>query len=224
MNAIVLPAEWNCVDVRSVGANWSKGGEGGMAVNGKRVGLYAAAGVLIAFLIITSFGVSSLTMPDLRFPAFVPPSPPVPETGTLVVLLTDAPVNLTRLDVTLDSISAHRKGYGNESWVDLAFVKSVSEVSFNLLALQDVVMNLSLTEIPPGNYTMIKMHVKAANATFADGNTTILKVPSEHIKVIVHFEIVAGEDTTVLLDMEADWVAISKSGNLRPVLKATVLP
>ncbi len=201
-----------------------EGGAGGMAVNGKRMGLYAAAGVLIAFLIITSFGVSSLTMPDLRFPGFAPPSPPVPDTGTLVVMLTDAPVNLTRLDVTLDSISAHRQGYGNETWVDLAFVESVSEVSFNLLALQDVAMNLSLTEIPPGNYTMIKMHVKAANATDVEGNVTVLDVPSEHIKVIVHFEVVAGEDTAVLIDMEADWVAISKSGKLRPVLKATVLP
>jgi hypothetical protein len=200
------------------------GGEGRVAVNEKRVGLYAAAGILIAFLIITSFAVSSLTLPDLRFPGFAPPSSPLPETGTLVVLLTDAPANLSQLNVTLDSISAHRKGYGNETWVDLAFFENVSEVTFDLLALQDVVMNLSLTSIPPGNYTMIKIHVQAANATYVDGNTTILDVPSEHIKIIVHFEIVASEDTTVLIDMEADWVTISKSGKLRPVLKATVWP
>ncbi|MFQ6063999.1 MAG: DUF4382 domain-containing protein [Candidatus Bathyarchaeia archaeon] len=199
-----------------------EGGAGGMAVNGKKMGLYAAAGVLIAFLIITSFGVSSLTMPNLRFPSLAPPS--LPETGTLVVLLTDAPVDLTHLNVTLDSISAHRQGYGNETWVDLAFVESVSEVTFDLLALRDVAMNLSLTEIPPGNYTMIKMHVKAANATDVEGNVTVLDVPSEHIRILVHFEIVAGEDTTVLVDMQADWVAISHSKKLRPVLKATVLP
>jgi hypothetical protein len=198
-----------------------KGGEDGMVVNGKKMGLYAAAGVLIAFLIITSFGVSSLRMPDLGFPGFAPPRP---NTGTLVVLLTDAPVNLTHLNVTLDSVSAHRQGYSSETWVDLDFVEGVSEVPFDLLALQDVVKNLSVTEIPPGNYTMIKMHIKAANATDIDGNVTILEVPSEHIRVIVNFKIVADEDTIVLIDMEADWVAISKHGKLRPVLKATVWP
>jgi len=196
-----------------------------MAVNGKKIGLYAAAGVLIAFLIITSVAVSSSKMPSLRFPLFAPPSPPpVPNTGTLAIMLTDAPVNLTHLNVTIDSISTHRHGDGNETWVDLTFVNNVSEVYFDLLALQDVAMNLSLTEISPGNYTMIKMHIKTANATYADGNTTDLDVPSEHIKVIVHFEIVVGGAKTVLIDMQTDWVAVSHSKKLRPVLKATVLP
>ncbi|UCF59446.1 MAG: DUF4382 domain-containing protein [Candidatus Bathyarchaeota archaeon] len=195
-----------------------------MATNGKKMSLYAAAGVFIAFLIIASMAVSSLTMPNLTFPWFTPSSPPTPNTGTLVVLLTDAPVNLTHLNVTLDSISAHRKGYGNETWVDLAFVNNVTEVYFDLLALQDVVMDLSIDEIPPGNYTMIKMHVETANATYANGNTTDLEVPSEHIKVIVDFEVVEGETTAVLIDMQADWVAFSHNKKLRPVLKATVLP
>jgi hypothetical protein len=191
-----------------------------MATNGKKMGLYAIAGVFIAFLIIASMAVSSLTMPSLTFPWFTPFSPPTPNTGTLVVMLTDAPVNLTHLNVTLDSISAHRKGYGNETWVDLAFVNNVTEVYFDLLALQDVVMDLSIDEIPPGNYTMIKMHVETANATYANGNTTDLEVPSEHIKVIIDFEVT----TAVLIDMQADWVAVSHNKKLRPVLKATVLP
>lgn len=195
-----------------------------MATNGKKTGLYATAGVFIAFLIIASMAVSSLTMPSLTFPWFTPSSPPTPNTGTLVVMLTDAPVNLTHLNVTLDSISAHRKGYGNETWVNLAFVNNVTEVYFDLLALQDVVMELSIDEIPPGNYTMIKMHVETANATYANGNTTDLDVPSEHIKVIIDFEVVEGETTAVLIDMQADWVAVSHNKKLRPVLKAKVLP
>jgi len=195
-----------------------------MAINGKKIGLYAAAGVLIAFLIIVSVAVSSLRMPSLRFPLFIPPSTPVPNIGTLFIMLTDAPVNLTHLNVTIDSISAHRQGYGNETWVNLTFVNNVAEVYFDLLALQDVAMNLSITEIPPGNYTMIKMHVKAANATYADGNTTDLDVPSEHIRVIIHFEIVQGGMTKLLIDMQTNWVAVSHSKKLRPVLKATVLP
>jgi len=48
-------------------------------------------------------------------------------------------------------------------------------------------------------------------------------VPSEHIKVIIHFEIAKGETTAVLIDMQTNWVAVSHSKKLRPVLKATVL-
>jgi len=66
------------------------------------------------------------------------------------------------------------------------------------------------------------MVITTANATFADGRILNLTVPPEHIDVIVHFEIKPGASTTVILDMQADWVAISQSGNLRPVLKATV--
>ena len=189
-----------------------------MSTNGKKVGVYAFSGVLIALLIIASISISGI-----RFPFFTP-SQPVLDTGTLVVILTDAPVNLTHLNVTLDSISAHRQGYGNESWVDLEFINDVTEVYFDLLALQDIAMNLSITEIPPGNYTMLKMHVKTANATYANGNTTDLEVPSEHIKVIIHFEVNNGEVTTVLVDMQTDWVSVSQSKKLRPVLKATIIP
>ncbi|MDH5450661.1 MAG: DUF4382 domain-containing protein [Candidatus Bathyarchaeota archaeon] len=195
-----------------------------MTINGKRSGLYAVAGVLVAVLIIASVAISGYMIPSLRFPLFAPSAPPVLNTGTLAVMLTDAPVNLTHLNVTLDSISAHRQGYGNETWVDLVFINNVTEVYFDLLALQDVAMNLSITEIPPGNYTMIRMHIKTANATYANGNITDLDVPSEHISVIIHFEIVQGETTKLLIDIQSNWVAISQSKKLRPVLKATVLP
>jgi len=191
-----------------------------MAINGKRVGLHATTGIFIAFLIITSVAISSWTIPDLRFPGF---TPPVPDTGTLVVLLTDAPVNLTHLNVTIDRLSAHRQGFGNETWVDLAFVDDLSEVYVDLLALQNTAANLSVTEVPPGNYTQIRMHIKTANATFADGNTTDLDVPSEYLKVIIHFEIKEGEERWLLIDVVTDWVAVSESGKLRPVLKAKIV-
>ena len=193
-----------------------------MAINGKKVGLHATAGILIAFLIITSVAISGWTMPDLRFPGLTPP-PPLPDTGTLVILLTDAPVNLTYLNVTIDSISAHRQGFGNETWVDLDFVGGLSEVPVDLLALQNEAANLSVTEVPAGNYTMIRMHIRTAKATYNDGNTTDLEVPSDYLTVIIHFEIKEGEERWLLIDVVTDWVAVSKSGKLRPVLKATIL-
>ena len=197
-------------------------GENRMAVGTREVGLYGFVGVLVAALIIAALTLSGVVIPGLRLPGFEP-SPPTPTTGTLILKLTDAPVNVTHLNMTIDSVSVQKVEDGNETWVDLDFVENVTEVYFDLLALQDVVMNLSITEILPGNYTMIRMHVKTANVTYAEGGWDDLNVPSEHVRVIVHFEVGAGETTTVLLDMEADWVAISHSKNLRPVLKATVV-
>jgi hypothetical protein len=184
-----------------------------MVINGKRVGLHATAGVSLALLIITAVVFSSWMML----------APPALNAGTLVILLTDAPVNLIHLNVTIDSISAHREGFGNETWVDLDFVDDLSEVYVDLLALQTEAANLSVTEVPPGNYTMIRMHIRTANATYADGNTTELEVPSGNIKAIIDFEIKKGEERWLLIDVVTDWIAVSASGKLRPVLKATIV-
>ena len=53
-------------------------------------------------------------------------------------------------------------------------------------------------------------------------NTVTLTVPSGKIDVITKFELENGETIDVTIDMEADWVAISNSNNLRPVLKASI--
>ncbi|UCC33995.1 MAG: DUF4382 domain-containing protein, partial [Candidatus Bathyarchaeota archaeon] len=125
---------------------------------------------------------------------------------------------------TIDSLSAHRQGFDNETWVNLDFVGGLPEVYVDLLALQNEAANFSATEVPVGNYTMIRMHIRTANATFADGNTTDLEVPSEDLKVIIHFEIEEGEERWLLIDVVVtDWFAISKTGKFRPVLKATIL-
>ena len=183
-----------------------------MAVNLRNVGMYGAVGVLVAALII-----AGIVFSGLRLPTFVP------NTGTLIIKLTDAPVDLEHLNITIDSVLVQRVENDTETWENLTFVGGVSEFYFDLLALRNVTMDLSITQIPSGNYTMIKMHVKTANATYVGGGNVTLTVPSEYIKVIVHFEVKRGEETTVLIDMVPDWVAISKSNRLRPVLKATVI-
>lgn len=193
-----------------------------MTNGAKKIGLYAGIGILAAILIIAGVGFSGLKFPSLRFPDFFSP-PAAPTKGTLIIKICDKPVNLTQLNLTIDSISAHRKGNGNETWVDLAFVNNVSEVTFNLLLLQNITMDLSITEILPGNYTQIRMHVKSANATYEGVRIDELKVPSEDLKIIIHFTIELGQVTTLLIDVEPNWNAIIHSGHFVPVLKATVI-
>ncbi len=174
----------------------------------RKVGLYAATGILLAAIIISGLYLSGVQFPSLTA-----------QTGTLVVLLTDAPVNVTHLNITIDSFSVHLE---NESWIDIPFVDNKDEVYFDLLELYNVTMELSVAEITAGNYTKMRMTIKTANATFANGDTAELTVPPGHVDIIIHFEIESDDTTVVLIDMEADWVAISENNSLRPVLKASV--
>jgi hypothetical protein len=84
-------------------------------------------------------------------------------------------------------------------------------------------MELSSQEIPVGNYTKLRMKIETANATKTDGEIIEdIEVPSGKIDIIIHFEIDSDETAYLLIDMEADWVAISQSNRLRPVFKATI--
>jgi len=177
-----------------------------MAVNFRNVGMYGAVGVLVAALII-----AGIMFSGLRLPTFIP------NTGTLIIKLTDAPANITHLNVTITSVSVQRVEDDNETWVDLAFVGGVSNVSLDLLELENVTRDLIVEDILSGNYTKIRLDIGAANVTYAEGDWEPVNVPSGKIDLIVHFEIESGGVRIVLIDM---WVAISESGNLRPVLKA----
>ena len=174
----------------------------------RKVGLYAVTGILLAALMISGLYISGVRFPSLTA-----------QTGTLIVLLTDAPVNVTHLNITIDSFSVHLE---NESWIDLPFVDNKGEVYFDLLELCNVTMELSVAEITAGNYTKMRMTIRTANVTFASGDPVELTVPPGHIDIIIHFEIESDNTTVVLIDMEADWVAISENNSLRPVLKASV--
>jgi hypothetical protein len=143
-----------------------------------------------------------------------------PKTGTLNIMIKDAPVELSKLEVTLDSLEAQSQDNG---WINIPFIEGVESVRFDLLALQDVSQDLATTQIPTDSYTKIRLHIKDATATYNDETTTVLNVPSDKIDVIIHFEVKEDSETNVLIDMTADFVAISTSHNLRPVLKATII-
>ena len=178
----------------------------------KKIGLRVAAGFLVAITIILAVFASGIQLPTVKA-----------KTGTLTVLLTDAPTDLEHLNITISSLSALNVDDSEENWTELNFVGGKESVYFDLLALYNVTMELSTQEIPVGNYNKLRMKIETANATKTDGEIIEpLHVPSGKIDIIIHFEIDSDETTYLLIDMEADWVAISKSNRLRPVLKATI--
>jgi len=186
----------------------------------RNIGIFAGVGILIAVLIIGGIAFAGFTFPALRLPSTVS------NKGQLTIKITDKPVELKHLNITIDKLSIQKSDGNTESWIDLELIGG-KPVYFDLLVLQNVSLTLSKTEIPPGNYTMIKMHVLAANATYPDGSTIELnKVPSENIKVILkpHLIMKAGGAITITIDLEPDTaqIAISHSLNLKPSMKAMV--
>jgi Domain of unknown function (DUF4382) len=186
-----------------------------MAINTKKISLYVFAGIAAAVILIAAVYTSGI-----RLPSNAGSQNPI-TLGTLTVSIKDAPVQLSTLEVTIDSIEVQSE---NNGWTKLPFIEGTQTVHFDLLALQDISKDLSTTQLRTGDYSKIRLHVKDATATFADGKTAVLKVPFDKIDIIVKFEIKEGATTKVLIDMTADSVAISNSNNLKPVLKATVTP
>jgi len=182
------------------------------------IGFFAAIGILFATLIIGGIAVAGFKIPSLRLPSLIP------NKGHLTVQVTDSPADLKHLNITIDKLLIQKSDGEN---VTLDLKGGAEAMYFDLLALQDVTLTLSETEIPAGNYTMIRMHVFTANATYPDGSTIDpLRVPSEWIKVLLKPHLIMQSDgaITVTIDLEPETakIAISKSLNLKPTMKAMV--
>ena len=184
-----------------------------MAYNPKRVFMFGAFGFLAALLIIAAVSIT---------PTFPPSSTP-PKTGTLTIKITDAPAPLRHLNLTIDGFEVRLE---NGTWLEVPVVGG--NVSFDLLQLQNYSIDAAIGELPPDNYTMIRMHVVEGlaytNATLTNGTVISIYVPSGKIKVITTFEIEAGEDTTILLDLQVDTVHLANNPqhNLAPAMKIDV--
>ena len=175
----------------------------------RQVGLFGVAGVLVAVLIIAGFVIGNNVFE-------------VSGKGVLTILITDKPVELVHLNMTIDWVKIQDAG---ENWYNLTL--KTEPFYFDLLSLQNVSETLSETELPAGNYTAIWMHVLTANATYPDGAVAELRVPSDVIKVLLkpHISLEADGQMTVLIDLQPDdlnSIAISRNLNLRPVIKAIV--
>lgn len=198
--------------------NYSGLGEKGKKMSDKikHTVFFGAMGILAAILIIAGIVVGGVHFPGLRLPSMIS------DKGRLVIEIMDKPVELRHLNLTIDWVKIQDQ---DENWHNLTLKHS--PFYFDLLALQNVSETLSETEIPTGNYTMIRMHVLTANATYTDGTTDDLRVPSSVIKVLLkpHLKMESNDSITVLIDLQPEdlkSIAISHSLNLRPVVKARV--
>ena len=196
-----------------------------MEVKSSTVGLRLIVGVAIAAVIIAAVFASGIQLPSsIENPVEGIHS----DMGQLTVLLKDAPVEADELWITITDLAVHSVGDNDTDgeWVSIDFSIVGENLTFDLLQYQNnETLNLADVELGVGSYNKIRMSVLEANATYfgeEENETVSLKVPSDRIDVITKFNITETENVVVIIDIQPDWVHISNSNNLRPVLKAEI--
>ena len=213
----------------------------------RKIGLRVAAGFVMAVIIIVAVFASGIQLPSIEVPGIevetgklniLLKDAPV-EVDELWIKMTGLEVHKVgegqwiSIDISDAIEEATEEGEDPKDYL-----------LFDLLLYQgdEDVLILAEADVYAGTYNKIRMSIVGAEAWYwvdEEGNeleldetgypiypdeitNDPLRVPPERIDVITNFEIGPEVEVTVTIDMQPDWIAISKSGNLRPVLKATI--
>ena len=185
--------------------------------------LPALGGLLVASLLLAACGGDDPTataspIPSPKATATRTPTP-TPSMGTLEVRVTDLPSPvITAIDITVEEVQVNSASDGQ--WQTVV----QGPVSFDLIKLVGVEDILGSGDLAPGQYTQIRLKVTSTTIT-QDGETSEAKVPSDTLKIVRPFTIVAGQTTIATLDFDATRSVVTQGrGNflLKPVIKLLV--
>lgn len=134
------------------------------------------------------------------------------DTGTLTVLLTDAPFPadlVAEANVTIDSLSIREKGGGDG---DPFLTLSTNQRTFDLLDLRNGVTEaLAELDIPIGTYNLLRLYISDAGVVLKNGDPFPLDVPSgdeSGLKLFIRPDLLVGTDERVEILLDID---VSKS-------------
>ncbi|MFC1490834.1 DUF4382 domain-containing protein [Candidatus Latescibacterota bacterium] len=140
------------------------------------------------------------------------------QTGTLKMLLTDAPAEFKEVNITFSEIAVHfadgedysldtEPADGDSSAAKIAgtwIVINGEEQTFNLLELSNgVTALLGEQELTVGKYTQIRIVITDAEVVLDSTTTYPLTIPSGTLKIVSSFDIVEGEETELVVDFDA---------------------
>jgi heat shock protein HslJ len=163
---------------------------------------------------------------------------PSATTSTLKVYVTDAPPSdeVTGIMVTIAEVQVHKAvaeqeqvGSDNQTqqdegeWITIDI--SDNATTFDLLQIKGIEQFLGASEVAVGKYTQVRLVVDTIQVSLGDGELQDATVPSNELKIVRPFDVVAGEATVLTLDFEADkMVTVTGPGKIivKPVIKLTV--
>jgi len=161
----------------------------------KYAGWLVVAALLVAGAGCTGAGTSTTTTTTNTNP------PPTTSTDGRAVLMVKnssaALASVSSLNVTIDKVEAHSL---TNDWVTLSTAsKTYDLVALNHSGSAELLADASL---PAGTYDQVRVDVSGVNVT-ATGTTIAAKLPSNSLKIMGNFTVLAGETTTVTFDIAA---------------------
>ena len=114
-----------------------------------------------------------------------------------------------------------QQGEGEWTMIDI----SDNATAFDLLQIKGLEQFLGASEVAAGKYTQVRLVVDTVQVALGGGELQDATVPSNELKIVRPFDVVAGEATVLILDFEADkMVTVTGSGKIivKPVIKLTV--
>ena len=133
------------------------------------IGLAIIIAGIAAYLVLSGAIPGAFTRPGV---SAVTPS------GQVYVFLTDKPVKVDHLYVTISKVLFHREGGDNETWVSCP----LTETTFDLTQLVNTSQLMSRCSLPNGTYNIIRLEVVSAQAV-ANGQTYNCTLPSGRFEV-----------------------------------------
>jgi hypothetical protein len=129
---------------------------------------------------------------------------PAGPTGNLVLQITDQPagLNISSALVTISSVQVHMasQNESNESgWITVV----QGPQTFDLVAIKDVKEFLGSSQLAAGTYTQIRLNVDSTIAVI-NGVQYNLTIPSGTVKLVLPFQIIENQTTTLTLDFNAE--------------------
>jgi hypothetical protein len=129
------------------------------------------------------------------------------ETGTLAFAVTDGPTDdYETVNVTFSRVAIHRSqgADANETAGWLTIVNTTRTVDLLALHRNDTAETLGFAELAAGTYQQLRFYVDQVEALGKDGQVVTMVVPSGALKTHGSFDVTAGGNTTVTLEIDLD--------------------
>ena len=153
-------------------------------------------------------------------PASAPVTATSPQRATLEIRATDAPpVGVTRILITTGDIEVHRSGGADTSWDTVV----AGPLEFDLVQITGIEEVLGSAELEPGQYDQVRLAIESVEVTVL-GADLQARVPSDKLRIVGGFDLVAGEATILTLDFDAEKSVVIAGPNVivKPVIKLLV--
>ena len=139
-----------------------------------------------------------------------------PSTGVQIRMI-DAPGPFQHVYVTLGSVSVVDSNGG------VTVINSQTQPDIDLLALRTVDRIIGTADLPPGQYSQIRLIVNSATVVDSTGASFPVRVPSgaqTGIKLVDNFTITANQLTSITIDFDAAQSIVSTGNSHRSRLPA----